>query len=48
MYAKQQNNPLRSMYRPQGSAMQDLLMIGFTLLFFALAIAYMIACDKLK
>jgi hypothetical protein len=28
--------------------MLDLLMIGFTLLFFAVAIAYTVACDKLK
>jgi hypothetical protein len=28
--------------------MLDLLMIGFTLLFFAVAIAYTRACDKLK
>jgi len=28
--------------------MLDLLMIVFTLLFFAVAIAYTVACDKLK
>jgi len=28
--------------------MLDLLMIGFTLLFFAIAIACTVACDKLK
>jgi len=28
--------------------MLDLLMISFTLLFFAAAIAYTVACDKLK
>jgi len=28
--------------------MLDLLMISFTLLFFALAIAYTVACDRLK
>jgi len=28
--------------------MQDFLMISFTLLFFAAAIAYTVACDKLK
>jgi len=28
--------------------MLDLLMISFTLLFFVVAIAYTVACDKLK
>jgi len=28
--------------------MLDLLMISFTLLFFVVAIAYTLACDKLK
>jgi len=28
--------------------MFDLLMIAFTLLFFAVAISYTVACDKLK
>jgi len=28
--------------------MLDLLMVVFTLLFFAVAIAYTVACDKLK
>jgi len=28
--------------------MLDVLMIGFTLLFFIIAIAYTVACDKLK
>jgi len=28
--------------------MLDALMIGFTFLFFAAAIAYTVACDKLK
>jgi len=28
--------------------MLDLLMISFTLLFFAVAIAYTVACDRLK
>jgi hypothetical protein len=32
----------------RGSSMFDLLMIVFTLMFFAVAISYTVACDKLK
>ena len=31
-----------------GTAMNDLLMILGTIVFFAIAIAYTVACDKLK
>jgi hypothetical protein len=32
----------------RGANMLDLLMVTLTLLFFAVAIAYTVACDKLK